>query len=282
MYDLRYQNTHFLQKMMLREGVHISTLGRSNIYLLNDGISYSIGKGGKEHEFEISIKNNDEPIIHILTPLGGMSHNEHIQNVDKCCKRNDKLALLHTDPKTNTKELNQLLGRIFLQHGLIDTNKEDFEIAISFTKECQHIILTDGTVGCIKDAVEESEAVIGFIVVREKMDVATHKKILRQTWKSTKSMVSIGLVVDPCLDSDYEVHLLSFRGSNQSHSNVVTVIPSNILREEIDSSLQHCANAHRKGADRCSFHEEKLSTNQLFWCEKREAHICPDCYETTH
>jgi hypothetical protein len=46
-------------------------------------------------------------------------------------------------------------------------------------------------------------------------------------------MVSVGLITDPFIDTDYELHFLIFRGNDLNHPNVVTVIEENVQIEEI-------------------------------------------------
>lgn len=255
-------------------------IGLAPLYLLNDEMSISLGKYKGQSELEENFRKTEAPTVHLYRdPTLTMPFNEHKQNMENLCKREFKLGLLHTYSDTHTKGLSTLLARINMQHSIIDTNNEDLYLASSISDTCQHVVLNDKTVSQLDEAIAGTEAVIGYLKYQKEPEESAHTDKIKQIWKSSKTMVSVGLLIDPFLESDYEFHLLAFRGKNRDTSNVVTVLHEYILLEEIDTSLQHCAKAHCSGTEKCMFHEEMLTKDQLIWSEKSKAYICADCEE---
>jgi hypothetical protein len=146
-----------------------------------------------------------------------------------------KTALLHQKPETLTPKLSQLILRLNNQHAIIDANYQDIEVASSFAETCQLLVLNSYTSHHISEALEGNiSAVVGYVILRDERDLNTYKDNLAEVWELAKpDMVSVGLITDPFIDTDYELHFLIFRGNDLNHPNVVTVIEENVQIEEI-------------------------------------------------
>jgi hypothetical protein len=278
--DLRYNNTLFIKKQMMRDNLLLDRVGLAPLFILNDELSHSLGKGKGHSDLEKSIRNTDEPTIHIYKEPLFLPPTEHIKNIDNVCKQENKRAILHKNTETHTEELSKLFARINMQHSFIDANNEDLDVAFSYAESCQLVILNERTLLHLDEIFAGISGAVGYIIARSPIDESTYNGITKQVWKHYPNIVSIGFVVDPFIESEYELHLLIFRGENTDHTNVVTALPEYIAIEEIDDNLHQCAKAHFTGTERCLFHEEMHAKAQLIWSDKLKAYICEDCAET--
>lgn len=267
---------------MMRDNLYILQQKCAPLFMMNDQLSDFYKKNRKQDAVEQALKNTELPTVHVCTTDLLMPYADHVDNMNNLSRRVKKTALLHQNSETHTLKLSQLLARLNNQHSIIDANYQDIEVASSFADTCQLMVLNSLTSHHLNEALEGNVcAVVGYAILKGERELDTYKDMLARVWQSAQpDMVSIGLITDPFIETDYEFHFLIFRGSDLNHPNVITVLDEYVRVEEIDSDMKYCARAKFKGEDRCTYHYEKFHDDNLTWHKEIKGYICTGCSQT--
>lgn len=254
-------------RLMDFESRRINKISRGQVIIFGGEVLKTLNRS--EGDIHKKVRNLEAYTFNATVgDLKGCSYSEALQELDLFAKTIKKIALVHQYTQPISLNLYKFLMRIDNQPIILDCGNQDIDAGFTSATHIQYSEHDDIDSYEVERSLQGSESVIGLVLIRGDLEVGRYNSLIQRIWNTVKpSMVSIGIALDTSLKTDYQLQLISCKGTNSAYPNLVEVEDDYIVETtsqniNVNGEVK-CINATLQGTGDCINVDEYFNSYSL-------------------